>query len=113
VRKLESRWGSFLKIALVTDTYFPRINGVSASTRVFFEEFQKLGHDVHVYAPAFPNHVDENPNIHRFPSSRIFFDPEDRLGRPNRDKALIQASSSTIVTISCTPRHRSPWADRR
>lgn len=83
-------WGCALKIALVTDTYFPRINGVSASTRVFFEEFQRLGHDVHLYAPAFPNHIDENPNIHRFPSSRVFFDPEDRLGRPNRDKEMIR-----------------------
>ncbi len=83
-----------LKIALVTDTYFPRINGVSASTRVFFEEFQKLGHEVHVYAPAFPGHVDENPNIHRFPSMYLFFDPEDRLGRPNRDKAMIEEFKS-------------------
>jgi glycosyltransferase involved in cell wall biosynthesis len=79
-----------LKIALVTDTYFPRINGVSASTRVFFEEFEKLGHEVHLYAPAFPGHVDENPHIHRFPSMRVFFDPEDRLGRPNQDKELIR-----------------------
>jgi len=79
-----------LKIALVTDTYYPRINGVAASTRVFFREFQKLGHDVHLYAPAFPGHKDDNPNIHRFPSRAVFFDPEDRLGQPKRDKALVQ-----------------------
>jgi len=81
-----------LKIALVTDTYYPRINGVSASTRTFAEEFVKLGHEVHIYAPAFPNQVDEEGplKVHRFPSLYLFFDPEDRLGLPGRDKKLIQ-----------------------
>ena len=35
--------GKKLKIALVTDTYFPRINGVSTSTQIFAEEFAKIG----------------------------------------------------------------------
>ncbi len=81
-----------MKIALVTDTYFPRINGVGASTQTFAREFAALGHEVHIYAPAFPGHVDEPLpyQIHRFPSWYLFFDPEDRLPRPNADKKLIQ-----------------------
>ncbi len=71
-----------MKIALVTDTYFPRINGVSTSTQIFAEEFVKLGHEVHIYAPAYPNSIDESDHlkIFRFPSWYLFFDPEDRLG---------------------------------
>jgi len=81
-----------MKIALVTDTYFPRINGVSTSTQIFAEEFTKLGHEVHIYAPAFPNSIDETNHlkIYRFPSFYLFFDPEDRLGMPWRDKKLVQ-----------------------
>ena len=81
-----------MKIALVTDTYFPRINGVSTSTQVFAEEFVKQGHEVHVYAPAFPNHIDENDHlkVFRFPSFYLFFDPEDRLGMPWRDRTLVR-----------------------
>ena len=79
-----------MKIALVTDTYYPRINGVSASTQIFAQEFEKLGHDVHIYGPAFPNYIDNNPKIHRFPSWYLFFDPEDRLGYPKGDKKLIE-----------------------
>lgn len=81
-----------MKIALVTDTYYPRINGVSASTQIFAEEFSKLGHDVHIYAPAFPNQQDEHDHItvHRFPSWYLFFDPEDRLGKPWADKKMVQ-----------------------
>ncbi len=81
-----------MKIALVTDTYFPRINGVSTSTQIFAEEFIKLGHEVHIYAPAFPNSIDESDQlkIYRFPSLYLFFDPEDRLGLPFQDKKLVQ-----------------------
>jgi glycosyltransferase involved in cell wall biosynthesis len=81
-----------MKIALVTDTYFPRINGVSTSTQIFAEEFVKLGHEVHIYAPAFPNSMDDSEafQVHRFPSLYLFFDPEDRLGIPSWDKKLVQ-----------------------
>ena len=81
-----------MKIALVTDTYYPRINGVSASTQIFAEEFDKLGHEVHIYAPWFPAHEDEAGHIqvHRFPSLYLFFDPEDRLGLPLLDRKLVQ-----------------------
>ncbi len=81
-----------MKIALVTDTYFPRINGVSTSTQIFAEEFVKLGHEVHIYAPAYPNSIDETNHlkIYRFPSLYLFFDPEDRLGMPWTEKKLVQ-----------------------
>ncbi len=76
----------------MTDTYFPRINGVATSTQIFAEEFAKLGHEVHIYAPAFPNSIDDSENfkVYRFPSMYLFFDPEDRLGLPNKDKKLVQ-----------------------
>jgi 1,2-diacylglycerol 3-alpha-glucosyltransferase len=81
-----------LKIALVTDTYFPRINGVSTSTQIFAEEFSKLGHQVDIYAPEFPNSIDDSDHfqVYRFPSLYLFFDPEDRLGLPFRDQKLVQ-----------------------
>lgn len=83
-----------MKIALVTDTYYPRINGVSASTQIFAQEFVKLGHEVHVYAPAFPNYYDaqDHIHVHRFPSWYLFFDPEDRLVKPWpwRDSKLVK-----------------------
>ncbi len=80
-----------MKIALVTDTYFPRVNGVSTSTRTFAREFVKMGHEVHIHAPAFPGHAEDNEpfKVVRYPSWYIFFDPEDRLGHAK--KAEIQA----------------------
>lgn len=90
-----------MKIALVTDTYFPRINGVSTSTQIFAEEFSKLGHEVHIYAPAYPNNIDESNHlkIFRFPSWYLFFDPEDRLAKPWEDRKLVQKFIDTKYDI--------------
>jgi 1,2-diacylglycerol 3-alpha-glucosyltransferase len=71
-----------MNIGIVTDTYLPRVNGVVASIRAFAAEFRKLGHRVFVLAPKFPDFADTEPDILRFPSHYIFFDPEDRLGNP-------------------------------
>lgn len=40
--------GSYLKILLTTDAYFPMINGVSLSTRNLYEELTKMGHQVRI-----------------------------------------------------------------
>lgn len=73
-----------MKIAFVTDTYFPRVNGVSTSTRTFARELSRMGHDVWIYAPSYPNAQRNIPeeNVVRFPSLYLFFDPEDRLPLP-------------------------------
>ncbi len=71
-----------MNIGIVTDTYLPRVNGVVASIRAFAAQFRRLGHRVFVLAPKFPDYQDQEPDILRFPSHYIFFDPEDRLGNP-------------------------------
>lgn len=80
-----------MKIALVTDTYFPRVNGVAASIRTFAAEFGKLGHEVHIFAPEYPQKFDDGGLVvHRFPSSYLFLSPEDRLPRPKKAPDLIR-----------------------
>jgi 1,2-diacylglycerol 3-alpha-glucosyltransferase len=89
-----------MKIALVTDTYFPRVNGVSTSMRTFAREFVKLGHEVHIHAPAYPGHVeDAEPfRVVRYPSWYLFFDPEDRLGHASgRQKRAFIGEKYDIV----------------
>lgn len=71
-----------MKIALVSDTYFPRINGVSVSMDNFAEEYRKLGHEVYIIAPLFPGYKDKNKYVIRIKSHHIFFDPQDRLSNP-------------------------------
>jgi 1,2-diacylglycerol 3-alpha-glucosyltransferase len=71
-----------MKILMLSDVYFPRVNGVSASMRTFARELTRLGHAVTIVAPDYG--AADGPDefeIVRLPARVIFFDPEDRLIR--------------------------------
>jgi len=94
-----------MKIAIVTDTYFPRINGVSVSTRTFAREFARLGHEVHVHAPSFPDAAeDKEPfKVIRYPSFYLALDPEDRLAYAFRKQAKAFIAQNYDIVHTQTP----------
>ena len=57
-----------MKIAVFTECYRPIVNGVVVSVQTFTQELTKQGHDVHIYAPAYPGYRDSEPRVHRLPS---------------------------------------------
>ena len=67
-----------LHVLMISDVYFPRINGVSTSIETFRSDLADHGIDVTLIAPAYPEH-EEGQQIHRVRSWRLPFDPEDRL----------------------------------
>jgi glycosyltransferase involved in cell wall biosynthesis len=77
-----------MKIAIVTDTYRPRVNGVVTSIDTFANEYRKLGHEVKIIAPEFPveqkdfKDQENEKYVIRIKSHYLFFDPEDRLPDP-------------------------------
>ena len=70
-----------LRVAMVTDVYFPRINGVSTSIETFRRDLPTTGVQVSLIAPKYPANdtCADAPDIVRVPSRKIPFDPEDRL----------------------------------
>jgi 1,2-diacylglycerol 3-alpha-glucosyltransferase len=48
-----------LRIGIFTDTYYPTINGVSASTQYFAEELSRRGHEVFVFCPRYKGSANE------------------------------------------------------
>ncbi len=69
-----------MRLLMLSDVYFPRVNGVSASMRTFARDLVRRGHAVTVVAPSYgPEDQVEDFELIRLPSRRIFFDPEDRL----------------------------------
>jgi glycosyltransferase involved in cell wall biosynthesis len=68
-----------VKILLISDVYFPRVNGVSTSIRTFARELQALGHTVRLMAPDYGMATEDEHWITRIPARRIYFDPEDCL----------------------------------
>ena len=68
-----------LRILIISDVYFPRINGVSTSIQTFALELQKLGHKVTLIAPDYGKNHEESFEIIRVPARTIPMDREDRL----------------------------------
>ncbi len=59
-----------MRIAMFTNNYKPYIGGVPISIEHLSESLRKLGHEVYVFAPTYPNQQDE-PYVIRYPSFPI------------------------------------------
>lgn len=68
-----------MKILMLSDVYFPRVNGVSTSIQTFRCELQRLGHEIWVVAPDYGQPTADEDRIVRVPSRSVLFDPEDRM----------------------------------
>lgn len=80
-----------MRVLMVSDVYFPRVNGVSTSIQTFARELEAKGHQVTLIAPDYGNvgegTQDESFEIVRIPSRYLSIDPEDRIMRMGRLKA--------------------------
>jgi glycosyltransferase involved in cell wall biosynthesis len=90
-----------MDILMVSDVYFPRINGVSTSIRTFAKALVALGHRVVLVAPDYGGaHREEQRmrdaefgpafEVIRLPARTIFFDPEDRLMKGSALRAVFE-----------------------
>ncbi|HEX7026192.1 MAG TPA: glycosyltransferase [Gammaproteobacteria bacterium] len=69
-----------MRILMVSDVYFPRVNGVSTSIQTFNHELRKRGHEIVLLAPEYPQGpADDETDIVRIPARRVIMDPEDRM----------------------------------
>ncbi|GIX21922.1 MAG: glycosyl transferase family 1 [Gammaproteobacteria bacterium] len=68
-----------MRILMISDVYFPRINGVSTSIRSFREALQAHGDTVWLVAPAYGPDDERDDTLLRVPGRPVPFDPEDRL----------------------------------
>ncbi|MBV1777172.1 glycosyltransferase [Burkholderiaceae bacterium DAT-1] len=79
-----------MRILMVSDVYFPRVNGVSTSIQTFRRELPRLGVEVDLICPEYPTDYAEG-GITRIRSRYLPFDPEDRL--MNRRDLMLQLPS--------------------
>jgi len=68
-----------MRILMVSDVYFPRVNGVSTSIQTYRADLMASGHDCLLVAPEYPAETVDDESLFRLPSRRIPRDPEDRL----------------------------------
>jgi 1,2-diacylglycerol 3-alpha-glucosyltransferase len=70
-----------MRILMLSDVFFPRVNGVSTSIQTYRTDLLALGHECTLIAPDYPGHdpaADVQPLV-RIPSRQVPRDPEDRL----------------------------------
>ncbi len=75
-----------MNIAIVTDTYFPDINGVASSIFTLSESLKSMGHKVYVFTVSEPKAIlrklKADPTIYRFPSIPLIFIKPHRATMP-------------------------------
>ena len=78
-----------MNILIISDVYFPRINGVSTSIQTFKSEFERSGHTVTLIVPRYGEDDAEDESILRIDSRNIPYDPEDRMMKSSCIRRLI------------------------
>lgn len=79
-----------MKLLMLSDVYFPRVNGVSTSIASFRGALERQGHRVTLICPDYPVGQVDEPGVRRIASRGIPGDPEDRLMRYRRVLALAE-----------------------
>ena len=88
------------RVLMVSDVYFPRVNGVSSSIETFRRSLAGEGVDLQLVVPRYGDEPDE-PGVVRVPGRRLPTDPEDRFAswRGMRRAAREAAADSDLVHI--------------
>jgi glycosyltransferase involved in cell wall biosynthesis len=89
-----------MRVLMVSDVYFPRINGVSSSIETFKNTLHECDIDVKIIVPRYSDEAEETGVI-RIKSGRLPFDPEDRRlsWRAMRKAAREYARESDLIHI--------------
>jgi glycosyltransferase involved in cell wall biosynthesis len=89
-----------LKVLMVSDVFFPRINGVSTSIQTFRRTLGRHGVETRIVAPSYAPGEDVD-GIVRVAGRRVPRDPEDRLAswRAIRDAVHAEAGNADLIHI--------------
>lgn len=89
-----------MRVLMLSDVYFPRINGVSTSIQTFRRDLAALGVQVDLLAPAYPTPTtDDDAGLTRIPSYYLFFDPEDRMMSSRSIRRLLPTLTGRNYTL--------------
>ncbi|MDR2313108.1 MAG: glycosyltransferase [Spirochaetaceae bacterium] len=108
-----------MRIAMFTDTYWPRVNGVTVSVDTFSLALVKAGHEVMIVCSEYPapsmadtitefgiekeDPAREKLKVLRVPSHSIFFSSEDRMAKLSKRgwvESRLDAFSPEVVHIN-------------
>lgn len=88
-----------VRVGVFSDSYLPRISGVVRSVEALVTELRRQGHQVSIFAPAYPGYRDADPDVVRFRSVRAPGIPDFPLAIPvaRRFTAGLRARRLSVI----------------
>lgn len=89
-----------VKVVMVSDVFFPRINGVSTSMQTLRRTIGRYGVEVRLVVPSY-GHDEPEQGVVRVPGRKVPRDPEDRLvqRRAMRSAVMTEAKRADLIHI--------------
>lgn len=101
------------RVLMLSDVYFPRVNGVSTSIQTFRRDLAELGCFTFLIAPEYPSSADEEAGVLRVKSRYLPLDPEDRVMIKRRFKEVAESVADDIDIVHVqTPFLAHYWGAR-
>lgn len=92
-----------MRVLMVSDVYFPRVNGVSTSIETFRAGLAEQGVEIRLVVPRYGGEVDV-PGVVRVDGRRVPADPEDRIvGWRAMHRAVAEAAEACDLIHIQTP----------
>lgn len=92
-----------MRVLMVSDVYFPRVNGVSTSMATFCQALRTMGVEVRLVVPRYADEVG-TPMLQRVPGRPVWGDPEDRLvGWRAMHRTVLEAAQDCDLVHIQTP----------
>jgi glycosyltransferase involved in cell wall biosynthesis len=90
-----------MRVLMISDVFFPRVNGVSTSIQTFRHDLATCGCETWLVAPQYPAGWPDDARVLRQPSRYLAFDPEDRMmkSRPTLAACLALAGKVDVLHV--------------
>jgi glycosyltransferase involved in cell wall biosynthesis len=88
-----------MRVLMVSDVYFPRVNGVSTSIQTFRRDLAARGCETWLVAPQYPDAWADDERVHRQPARYLAFDPEDRMLKPRAALAACRSLARDVDLV--------------
>jgi glycosyltransferase involved in cell wall biosynthesis len=90
-----------MRVLMISDVFFPRVNGVSTSIQTFRNDLAARGCETWLVGPEYPERWHDDARVLRQPSRYLAFDPEDRMmkSRPTLAACLELAGQVDVLHV--------------
>lgn len=88
-----------MKIGFFTDGYLPQLDGVGQNLATLARALRAVGQKVYVVAPKHPNYKDNDQDVFRLRSVRVYKNPEWRMALPIPEKDFQKAAKISFDII--------------